>query len=691
MSLVSSGLNADAWTRGRCGPEDQPTKWAQLVNASVQPLPEHPRPQLVRGDSSWQNLNGLWEWQLEDGPLTSPVFGSNLSGSILVPFAPESCLSGIGAFNNWPTPPPSFEYTLYRAVFDADLETPTGGVVTLHFGAVDWNASVWLNGEFLGAHIGGYSAFSFDATKSLKRLANELFVFAHDPSDSGPQPAGKQRVSTIVAPGGDHYTPTSGVWQTVWLEATPQDFVTRIDYETAADLSSVRINVTTAVDPISDLAVSISFQGVTVATLDGASGKPFSVALPAPRALWTPAQPSLYDINITLKSTGDSVTSYFGLRTVSKGARPTKGSMQYGVDRPGGDLPGSPFTLPAADPSLCAAACAAAGSGCAIWAYAVPNCHQGTVWPSPTCWLKGSNAEPAKPQSCRVSGGASIDVIRPLLNNNFTFLAGWLDQSWFPDSLYTAPTDEALAFDVSAVKTFGFNMVRLHQKVNPQRWYYYADKLGVALQQDAVQKFGAGQDSTSAWFASDLKNMVDDLRAHPSVIAWTIFNEHDCVGDSGMDPAALVSWLSAYDSTRLIDTNSGGPANNLYIGDFDDLHSYPYPSKAFNAANDSAQLRSFGEFGGIGAFVDGKEWVTGKCHTYLPAPLPEDEAAVYVNMTQQLAARRDYDGLSISIYTQIVDVELECDGFLNYDRTDKFDAETHAKIVAANEALIGNM
>jgi hypothetical protein len=202
-----------------------------------------------------------------------------------------------------------------------------------------------------------------------------------------------------------------------------------------------------------------------------------------------------------------------------------------------------------------------------------------------------------------------------------------------------------------------------------------------------IQKFGATTDDTVMLFKDDLQSMISDLRSHPSVVMWTIFNEGDCVKDPLFDPAALVEWVNQLDATRLVDTNSGGPANALFVGDTNDLHSYPYPTKVFD--NHPYQMNSFGEYGGIGAFVDGKAWVTGACHTYLKVDTPDDEAAVFLNMSQTLVQRKRNDGVSIAVYTQITDVELECDGFLNYDRTNKFSPATTAQIAAANKALIG--
>jgi hypothetical protein len=214
-----------SWKRTRCGPEDIPTQYADDVNPS-DPLPEYPRPQLTRVNiafgAAWATLNGLYEY----GPASSldapPPFGVSLPSSILVPFPPESCLSGLGAFNSWPMSTPDFSLSWYRVVFDSPLPSPMAGTSTLlHFGACDWNCSVWLNRKFLGNHIGGYDGFTFDVTAVLGASGNELIVLAFDPTEKGDQPAGKQLTKAILTPAGDKYTPSSGIWQTVWLETAP--------------------------------------------------------------------------------------------------------------------------------------------------------------------------------------------------------------------------------------------------------------------------------------------------------------------------------------------------------------------------------------------------------------------------------------------------------------------------------------
>jgi beta-galactosidase/beta-glucuronidase len=275
---------------------------------------------------------------------------------------------------------------------------------------------------------------------------------------------------------------------------------------------------------------------------------------------------------------------------------------------------------------------------------------------------------------------------QPLLNGKYTFMAGFLDQSWWPDGQYTAPSDEALASDLEATKMFGLNMIRLHQKVNPERWYYHADRLGLVIFQDMVQKYGGANHETVPLFVEDLKAMVLGKKNHPCIVQWTTFNEGDCWNTfktTPYDVKGITEMAKRLDPTRLVDTDSGGGANSFKLADVNDIHDYPWPG---NPQPSETQYAMIGEFGGIGAFVKGKEWVPGACHTYLKTPTPSDEASKYIQMAKLIEKRVDH--VSASVYTQTTDVELECDGFLNYDRSNKFSDADTAAIREANLAII---
>jgi len=370
----------------------------------------------------------------------------------------------------------------------------------------------------------------------------------------------------------------------------------------------------------------------------------------------------------------------FTLENVMSPPTPDTGPQQ-GIDRPGADLPGYPIRLSSANPNLCWDLCNKTAA-CLAWAYEVPTSDCGNT-ANPQCWLKSVDTGSTN-NKCRVSGAKSQPgrmVRRPVLNGKFVFLAGWLDQSFWPDGQYTAPTDEALAYDLQAVKMFGLNVVRLHQKVNSARWYYHAARLGIVILQDMIQKYGGATQATVDPFLQDLKAMITGLYNHPCIVQWTVFNEGDCVGQFNV--RTTVSFAQALDNTRLFDTNSGGPGNDLHIADVNDIHTYPWPGDPKPSGTQYAML---GEYGGVGAFVSGHEWVPNQCQTYLHVGTPQDEADTYITMTQQIASRKN--DLSVVIYTQITDVERECDGFLNYDRTNKFNQQQTQAIYNANVKLI---
>ena len=465
---------------------------------------------------------GLWEFQLGSGFAEAVPFGQTLNQTILVPFPLESCLSG--AFR-WPA---YSKFLWYRLLFDAPFAS---GNTLLHFGAVDWNTTAYLNGKMLGNHLGGYDGFSFDLTGALAPTNNELILAVYDPSDEGFQVEGKQRISAIHSPGGDTYTPSSGVWQTVWLENVAAYSIASLAVR--GDTQNVYVTVNAGAAGTGTASGTVSFAGAQVATFSGATGAEIVVAIPSPK-LWGPLNPNLYDLTITATQTGtgasDTVGSYVGMRsvgTVSFPVPPTPASgPRVGYDNSGGDMPNQPTTLPQPDFNLCWASCNNT-PGCAAWSYGVQGagCEA-----KPLCWLKAS-VESWSQNSCRIAGDqgtAGGHALRPAINGNFTFLAGWLDQSWWSDGEYTAPTDDALAFDLQAVVDFGLNVVRLHQKVNSERWYYHADRLGVVIIQDMIQKYGGATQETIPDFMMEIKAMIDGRGNHPSIVQWTVFNEGSC-------------------------------------------------------------------------------------------------------------------------------------------------------------------
>merc|ERR1712039_106271 len=219
-----------------------------------------------------------------------------------------------------------------------------------------------------------------------------------------------------------------------------------------------------------------------------------------------------------------------------------------------------------------------------------------------------------------------------------------------------------------------------------ERWYYFADKHGLAIFQDAVQKYGHASADTVPLFVGDITAMIDGRGNHPCIVQWETFNEGDCWGvfkTKPYDVEGITQLAKKLDPTRLIDTDSGGGANNYHIADVNDIHSYPYPG---DPQPSDTQYAMIGEFGGIGAFIMGKEWVPSKCHTYLHVDTPADESSKYVEMAKTIESRVDH--VSASVYTQTTDVELECDGFLNYDRSNKFNAEQTKAIADSNQAII---
>ena len=574
MVMVSSAL-AEGWQPGKA---PLMTRWAKDVNPDA-PLPEYPRPQMVR--PQWLNLNGLWQYavaQADDGP---PV-GRELPGRILVPFPVESALSGVmrQADRLW-----------YRRTFDLP-EAWRAGRVLLHFQAVDWEATVWVNGHEVGSHRGGYDAFSFDITDALAPdRRQEIVVAVFDPSNKGDQPRGKQ----VKNPGGIYYTPCTGIWQTVWIEPVPAARIDRLHLAPDVDAGCLRATVAgVGTSGEHSVHIAVSEGETLVAEAFGGVGAEIRVNLPKERIkLWSPDEPFLYDLRITLQAgeqSVDQVTGYFGMRKIDV-AKDERG------------------------------------------------------------------------------------VMRLRLNGQPLFMVGPLDQGFWPDGIYTAPTDQALRADVQITKDLGFNMTRKHVKIEPDRWYYWCDKLGLLVWQDMPSGNNASAEA-KVQFENELRRMVTGLGNHPSIVMWIVFNE----GWGQHDTERYVEMVSKLDPTRLVNNASGWTDKG--VGHVLDIHTYPGPAAPKPDPNRAGVL---GEFGGLGWGVPGHTW-SEKSWGYRAAESAAELTRRYQNLLRGVWKLKESQGLAAAVYTQITDVETECNGLLTYDRAViKVDL---AKVAAANRGQV---
>src|SRR5688572_13241259 len=562
------------------------TRWAKDVSPD-NVHPEYPRPQMVRKD--WLNLNGLWDYAITPAKNTSAP--QQFEGKILVPFPIESALSGVmktvGKDNRlW-----------YHRTF-ALPPAWKGQRVLLNFGAVDWDTTVYVNGNQVGKHVGGYDPFSFDVTDALKDGENTLALSVWDPTSDGYQPIGKQH----TRPHGIWYTPTTGIWQTAWLEPVPKVHITSLKITPDVDQSKLRIAVN-APGAGNEHAVRVTVKdaGQTVAQLGGPANTAMSVVIQNPR-LWSPDSPHLYDLSVELIDQGlpaDSVQSYFGMRKI-----------------------------------------------------ALAKDEQGHL--------------------------------RLALNNKPLFQHGPLDQGFWPDGLYTAPTDEALRFDIEMTKKWGFNMARKHVKVEPARWYYWCDKLGLLVWQDmpsgekhvAPNRGEITRTRESAEnFERELKQLIDDFYHFPSIVMWVPFNE----GWGQYDTVRVTKWVKEYDPSRLANPASGW--NDYPAGDVIDMHAYPGPGMPKPPENRAAVL---GEYGGLGLPLEGHTWQARGNWGYRSFTNKEALTDAYLAINTRIHPLIG-KGLAAAVYTQTTDVEIEVNGLMTYDReVMKIDpgvlAKAHAKL-----------
>jgi beta-galactosidase/beta-glucuronidase len=539
----------------------------------------------------WVNLNGLWNYAIT--PLHS-VRPHTFDGEILVPFPVESSLSGVQKSVGE-------EHVLW---YERTMNVPSswsGKRVLLHFGAVDWQADVWVNDIKVGRHTGGYTPFSFDITPCLTKTGSQrILVKVWDPADKGFQPRGKQ----VSRPGSIWYTSVTGIWQTVWMEAVPEQYITQLKTTPDIDKQHVRVKAIANFNHPNDIAeVTISLQGQKVATGKAVAGAEAEIEIPNIQ-LWSPEHPVLYDMEVVLWNQGkktDRVKSYFAMRKIG-----TK----------------------------------------------------------------------------RDANG----VVRLQLNNQDYFQLGPLDQGWWPDGLYTAPTDEALCYDIQMTKELGFNMIRKHVKVEPARWYHHCDQLGILVWQDMpsgdrspqwqMRQYFTGSEwvrtpESESNFKKEWQEIIDYLFSYPCVVTWVPFNE----AWGQFKTLEITSWTKQYDPSRLVNPASGG--NHFLTGDMLDIHNYPEPVMYLY---DATRATVLGEYGGIGLALKGHLWEEDRNWGYVQFTTQEEVTNEYVKfgvMLKNLVPR----GFSAAVYTQTTDVEIEVNGLMTYDRKElKMNLERVRKI-----------
>ena len=563
----------------------------------MHPLAEYPRPAMRR--DSCEILNGPWQYAITQ----TAEYPAAWQGSILVPYSPEAPASGVNR-----TLQPG-QWLHYHRLFAPPAGE--GGRVLLHFGAVDYACAVQINGHLAGGHRGGYWPFTLDITDLLNGTGrNSLWVAVQDPTGHGTQARGKQ----TLKPGGMFYPAQSGIWQTVWLERVPDNYIQTLTVTPDYDARTVTVRVHTAKPGGAvNLWAMVRAGGVTIAEDWGSdeADQDGEVTLNIPEEHffpWSPDTPFLYDLTVGTnqgEEAGlDTVHSYFALRK---------------------------------------------------WSCA-PDAH---------------------------------GVLRFCLNDKPILLNGLLDQGYWPEGLYTPPSDAAVERELSEVKALGFNLLRKHAKIEPQRWYYHCDRLGLIVWQDIVnggsaynlwfvtyltnvlqpllRRFPDGKAAYSLLsrakpagreeYAHELADTVQALRCHPCIACWVPFNE----GWGQFDAGKAVQALRALDGTRLVDEASGWFDQGG--GDVHSLHNYFYPLRI----RPQKRTVALSEYGGIAWPMPGHE-PPRKTYGYGTAKDRQELTARYKKLQLKTVLPQLEKGLSALVYTQLTDVEDEVNGLFTYDR-----------------------
>eukprot|EP00434_Breviolum_minutum_P003619 symbB.v1.2.003188.t1/scaffold158.1/size292703/1 len=600
------------------------TSWA--TELTEPPWAEHPRPQLRR--ASWKTLNGWWRCRTvevaadatKNDDFEEMLKVRETDHQILVPFCLESQLGGVGRALD------PAEVLWYHRQFD--VQKSENCRYLLHFEAVDYSTTVWVNGVLVGSHKGGFTPFEFDITEAMGFVDSdasspsrsiELVVQVLDATGNF-QARGKQSKK----PHGIWYTRVSGIWQSVWLESVPKDgYISDLRLETSLDHVELQLILGGHGGDQENLTVraTVLEKEMVVTQVLGTAKETLKLHVPNAK-VWCPETPFLYDLHLELMDSDlviDEVESYFGLRTVGK--------------------------------------------------------HQGAEghW-------------------------------RITLNGESCFHLGPLDQGWWPDGLLTAPTDQAIRFDIEFLKQSGFNMIRKHVKMEPRRYYYHCDVLGMMIWQDqpsGTEKEGdcfkvppwtrleetAGRDAEwPLWakqqFRKELREMVDCLHNHPSVMVWIPFNE----AWGQHDTLEIGEWLRSYDPSRLVNIASGG--NFFEVGDIVDHHNYPEADFPLGDVRFENFIKVIGEFGGHGLVLPEEHlWQTSRKNWGYDVLKDASELEAKYSKSLEILADWMSCGIAAAVYTQTSDVECEVNGLLSYDRKiQKLNATFLAKVTSIMES-----
>ncbi|MEQ9452536.1 MAG: glycoside hydrolase family 2 TIM barrel-domain containing protein [Pseudomonadales bacterium] len=607
------------------------TRWGRDLEDP--PLDDYPRPQLRR--AGWLNLNGAWSYAVT--PRTSPQ-PDQWQGTIRVPFCIESALSGVG---RRVTPQ---ERLWYRRSIKLTEEPQIRRL--LHFGAVDYECALWINGALVGAHKGGFDPFSFDINDYVVAGENEIVLGVVDATNRGDQMRGKQHLN----PQRIWYTPVTGIWQTVWLEEVPLDaHIDEVKIETAPDCDAIDIAVflyRPSRDPTLAALVEITLDNKRVHQRVIPLERRVRIEIDDPQ-LWSPDTPTLYDVEVSLLRIENPMPEDNEDRRPAQLLRrlPLRGeseSARYADVEVGDEEPLDKVA---------------------------------TYFGLRT-----------------VSIDAHSDGGHPslFLNGKPIFHLGPLDQGWWPDGLHTPPADGAIIYEIEFLKQAGFNTLRKHIKVEPARYYYHCDRLGILVWQDVPSGFlpaqfvapndegeGLRNQTSTEQFEAELQRIVNRLRQFPSIVMWVLHNE----GWGQFDTARLVERLRSLHPGVLINANSGWL--DVGAGDVIDRHDYD-PSPQLPTP-DGKRALVIGEYGGVGWPIAGHLW-NAEMENWGYQTLEDDGQArlAYEKVTSVIVEHAG-QGLAGAIYTQTTDVEGEVNGLLTYDREiEKFSrawlAELHAPL-----------